>query len=216
MKDKDPIFSGSKEYLEKSFLEELSYKVWSTKGARFEGDKRLSRKHSTSNISLAILSAYLIIASLYSVYISNSKSNFQLISYFITALSILLLVLNQYESSQDYKLRAKNFHNCGLELSEIYNKIRIFKTLKKEPNDYEIKNFCENISQEYQNILAKYENHLNIDYKNFKIANLDYFKEITSFQKKLIELKTFWIIYGWYLLLIFLTPIIILILSLYS
>lgn len=43
------IFIGSKKYLEKSFLEELNYKIWSTKGARFEADKRLTIISKMSN-----------------------------------------------------------------------------------------------------------------------------------------------------------------------
>ena len=39
---------SSKDYLNKSFLEELSYKLWSTKGSRFEANKRFIKK---SNIS---------------------------------------------------------------------------------------------------------------------------------------------------------------------
>lgn len=41
-----------------------------------------------------------------------------------------------HESNQDYKLRAFNFHSCGLELAEIYNKVRTFKTLDGENSPY--------------------------------------------------------------------------------
>ena len=54
-----------------------------------------------SNISLAFLSAYLIIAGLVSVYNINSKMNFDLINYVVTALSIILLVLSlQFKSKR--------------------------------------------------------------------------------------------------------------------
>jgi len=166
------IFTGEKSYLEKSFLEELSLKVWTTKGARFQADQRLKAKARMSNISMSIFSAYLIIASLISVYVgSHNAANFQLINYFVTALSIILLVLSQYESSQDYKSRAEKLHQCGLDVSEIYNEIRIFKTLVPSPSNETIKDFCENIAVRYQEILSKYENHLPIDYAIFKILS---------------------------------------------
>ena len=52
-----------------------------------------------SNISLSFLSAYLIIASLISVYNINQNSHDNIINYLVTALSILLLVASMYENS---------------------------------------------------------------------------------------------------------------------
>ena len=39
----------SKEYLEKTFLEELNHKIWCTKGARFSADARFKKKSKFSN-----------------------------------------------------------------------------------------------------------------------------------------------------------------------
>lgn len=210
MEEKKGIFTGSKEYLEKSFIEELNYKIWSTKGTRFEADKRLTRISNISNISFSIMSAYLIIAGLLAVYnIENDSENLKLINYYVTALSIIQLVLAQYENSQDYKLRAKNFHDCGLELSILYNKLRTFKTLNNNVSEYEILNFCKKLSDEYQSILSKHENHLPIDYENFKISHRSYFTEINDEDVKKINKKYWLVCYGWYVLVIVLPPILI-------
>jgi hypothetical protein len=209
-KEKKGIFTGSKEYLEKSFLEELNYKIWSTKGARFEAGKRLTKTSKMSNISFSIMSAYLIIAGLLAVYnIENNDENLNLINYYVTALSIIQLVLAQYENSQDYKLKAKSFHDCGLELSILYNRLRTFKTLNINASEFLTLNFCENLSNEYQLILSRYENHSPIDYDNFKISNRDYFKEIKEEEVIKIKRKYWRICYGWYALVIILPPIII-------
>jgi hypothetical protein len=210
MEEKKGIFTGSKEYLEKSFIEELNYKIWSTKGTRFEADKRLTRISNISNISFSIMSAYLIIAGLLAVYnIENDSENLKLINYYVTALSIIQLVLAQYENSQDYKLRAKNFHDCGLELSILYNKLRTFKTLNNNVSEYETLNFCKKLSDEYQSILSKHENHLPIDYENFKISHRSYFTEINDEDLKKINKKYWLVCYGWYVLVIVLPPILI-------
>jgi hypothetical protein len=210
MEEKKGIFTGSKEYLEKSFMEELNYKIWSTKGTRFEADKRLTRISNISNISFSIMSAYLIIAGLLAVYnIENDSENLKLINYYVTALSIIQLVLAQYENSQDYKLRAKNFHDCGLELSILYNKLRTFKTLNNNVSEYETLNFCKKLSDEYQSILTKHENHLPIDYENFKISHRSYFTEINDEDVKKINKKYWLVCYGWYVLVIVLPPILI-------
>lgn len=215
MEEKKGIFTGSKEYLEKSFLEELNYKIWSTKGARFEADKRLTKISNMSNISFSIMSAYLIIAGLLAVYnIKNNVTNLNLINYYVTALSILQLVLVQYESSQDYKLKAKSFHDCGLELSVLYNKLRTFKTLNDSASYFETLNFCKQLSDEYQSILSRFINHSPIDYDNFKISHRSYFKEITNDEVKMIKRKFWWTCYGWYTLVIIFPPLVILLLTL--
>jgi hypothetical protein len=210
------IFTGSKAYLEKSFLEELSYKIWSTKGARFRADRRLTTISKMSNISFSILSAYLIIAGLLSVYnIENNDIHLNYINYYVTALSILQLVVAQFENSQDYKLKGKNFHDCSLELSKLYNKLRTFKTLNTQVSDYTCLSFCQKLSEEYQEILNRYENHEDIDYDNFKLSQPKYFTELTPEDVKKIKRKYWWICYGWYSLIIVFPPVIILAITLF-
>jgi len=218
MTENKNIFNGSKEYLEKSFLEELNYKIWSTKGARFQADRRLKKVAKISNLSLGFLSAYLIIAGLISVYQinNNTELNDKLINYYITALSIILLVISQFENNQDYKLRAKVFHDCGLKLAELYNRLRTFKTINTKATEDEIKTFCEELSNEYQNILNQYENHDLIDYEIFKTKNLDYFTELTPKDIKRIKRKNNWMIHGWYSIIIIVPPIIIVMITIFK
>lgn len=212
--EKKSIFTGSKEYLEKSFLEELNYKIWTTKGARFKADRRLTIVSKMSNISFSILSAYLIIAGLLAVYnIENNVENLNLINYYVTALSIIQLVMAQFESSQDYKLKAKNFHDCSLELSKLYNKLRTFKTLNADASDYTTLRFCQELSDDYQDILSRYDNHEDIDYETFKITQRTYFKELTDKNVKSIK-RRYWLkCYGWYSLIIFVPPLTILLIT---
>jgi len=207
----------SKEYLDKTFLEELNHKIWCTKGTRFNADSRFKKKSKLSNISVSILSAYLIIASLFSVYNVNQNSDENIISYLVTALSILLLVVSMHENNQDYKLRAFNFHSCGLELAEIYNRLRTFKTLEGEKSESEISDFCFEINNKYQSILNKYDNHDDIDYDTFRIKNLDYFEGVFNDKEiKKINRKLTLNIYGWHLSMIIITPIIIIALIIFT
>lgn len=207
----------SKEYLDKTFLEELNHKIWCTKGTRFNADSRFKKKSKLSNISVSILSAYLIIASLFSVYNFNQNSDDNIISYLVTALSILLLVVSMHENNQDFKLRAFNFHSCGLELAEIYNRLRTFKTIEGEKSESEISDFCSEINDKYQSILNKYDNHDDIDYDTFRIKNLDYFEEVfTEKEIKKIKRKLNLNIYGWHLSMIIITPLIIIALIIFA
>ena len=76
-----------RDYLNKTFLEELNYKIWTTKGSRFNASSRLERIGKLSNLTMNMISVYLTIAGLLSVYNINSNIiNDNLLAYFITSL----------------------------------------------------------------------------------------------------------------------------------
>lgn len=164
-----------KDYLEKTFLEELNYKIWSTKGSRFNASTRLTKVARLSNLSLSILSVYLTAAGLLSVY--NLHFNIldeNLIAYSITCLSILTLVFSQIESSKEFSLKSKEFHSCALELSSLYNELRIFKTLNNNQTIEDKERFAKHISDVYQRVLERHENHLQIDNDLFRSKTAKY------------------------------------------
>lgn len=163
-------------YLDKDFSVELNFKFWTTKGARFVASHRLKSINKLSSYSLGFLSAYLIILGLLSVFEIESKllisdKHFALIS---TSLSILILVFSQLEGANDYRLRAEKFHDCALEISELYNKLRYLKTSSMKQD--EINKLSGDLSIEYSNVLRKYENHIYIDFLMFQTTKNDYFK----------------------------------------
>jgi hypothetical protein len=131
METKDTI---PKYLKDNSWIKELNHKLWSTKGARFEANNRLKEKAFLSNTSLAFISSYLIIINLVPLYFENLKLSPELIGFFTTALSILLLVFTQIESSNEYKLNAHFYHSCALKISNLYNDLRIIKEIE---NKYE-------------------------------------------------------------------------------
>jgi hypothetical protein len=165
-----------KDYLDKTYLEELNYKIWSTKGSRFNANKRLLKVADLSNLCLSMLAVYLIAVGLLSVYniYSSETIDANLIAYSITCLSILLLVFGQIENAKDFSTKAKQYHNCGLELSSLYNDLRIFKTLNDKPKLNEKKEFAEKISSKYERILERHENHQPIDHNMFKASKAEY------------------------------------------
>ena len=164
-----------KDYLDKTFLEELNYKVWSTKGSRFTASSRLTQTSRLSNLSVNLLSVYLTAVGLLGVYnIHFNQLNEDLIAYSITSLSILTLVFGQIESAKDFSMKAKEFHNCGLELSKIYNDLRIYKTLTDNQTTADKEKFAKKISDEYQRVLERHENHLQIDNDLFKTKTAKY------------------------------------------
>lgn len=202
-----------KDYLDKTFLEELNYKIWSTKGSRFNANKRLLHVANLSNICTSMLSVYLIAVGLLSVYNIYSPATIDenLIAYSITCLSILLLVFGQIENAKDFSTKAKQFHNCGLELSTLYNELRIFKTLKENPTLEEKKEFAEKVSDKYQRILERHENHHPVDHDKFKISNSKY-HELEWYDVASIEIDYYFQTSFIYHFLIVVPPVLIILL----
>jgi len=166
-----------KDYLDKTFLEELNFKIWTTYGSRFNANKRLLLISRLSNLTNSILFVYLIAIGLLSVYnIYGSKYLAEnVLPYLVTCLSILLFVFSQIEYSRHYHLNAREFKKCGIELSRLYNRLRIFKTLNNSADDKQKESFADKISNEYEDILEKYDNHEPIDFLLFKTRHRKYF-----------------------------------------
>jgi len=175
-------------YLDKDFSVELNYKFWTTKGARFIASHRLKTINKLSSYSIGFLSAYLIILGLLTVFnVETSKIiTSQQFAFISTGLSILILVFSQLEGSNEYRLRAEKFHDCALEIGELYNKLRYLKT--SDENITEINKLSKDLSIEYANVLKKYENHKYIDFLKFQTTKNDYFK-LNNFKIGIINLR---------------------------
>lgn len=179
-------------YLLKDFEVELNYKLWSTKGTRFSASYRNYILNKLSSKSIGFLSAYLIIVNLVNIYglsfwkISLTNESVAFIS---TAISILILLFSQLENSENFILNSERFHNCALDIAELYNRLRFLKSFG---DDVEVKKVeLRKISDEYDLILKKYENHLPIDYKVFQLTKPEYFE--------LNRIKCLWIRVKFYL-----------------
>lgn len=200
-----------KEHLDKDFLEELKHKIWSTKGTRFNADNRNKTTAKYSNLGLTFLSAYLIIFGFLSVYnLYNQKVyNPNLIAFGITAISIFLLIFSVFENTQNYLVKAKNFHDCALDLADVYNELQNYKSYEIEASEKEKMQFCFKLQEKYQIILRKYENHEPIDNKKFRLSYPDYYT-IKWYEYTTVPLHYFVITKLIYLLLMIIPGIIIL------
>lgn len=167
-----------KEHLDKDFLEELKHKLWSTKGIRFYASDRLKKISKISNICTSVLSVYLIIFGLLSVYnIYNPSEQYQnLFAFSMTAISIILLIFSVFENSQNYLVKAEKFHDCSLDIADLYNELQNFKTYDTKSSDKDKLEYCNNIQSRYQNILRRYKNHDQLDRQKFRADNMDYYK----------------------------------------
>ncbi|WP_426094266.1 SLATT domain-containing protein [Flavobacterium sp. DSR2-3-3] len=193
-----------------SFEEELNYKLWSTKGARFSASHRNHTLNKLSSKSIGYLSAYLIIigvVNLYDINLLGVEIFDNQVGFISTAFSVLILLFSQLESSENFALKSERHHSCSLDISELYNRARFTKDFTTNPLTKQGELL--QISIEYDRILKKYENHLPIDYMKFQLTKPDYF-ELSSAKIKWIQFKYYGKVYLVYHILIF-GPLLILI-----
>ncbi|WP_372644920.1 SLATT domain-containing protein [Ancylomarina sp.] len=213
MGNSDQIFKKpkGKSHLDKDFLEELKHKLWSTRGSRFQASDRLKTRNKYSVLSVSLLSAYLIIFGLLSVYnLYNPETiSENLIPFTITSLSIFLLVFSLFENSKEYSHKAIQFHDCALEIARLYNELQNFKSYNDEATIKDKKEFSFNLQCKYQSILEKYENHLQIDNKIFKSEHRDYYDDIKWYQVVNYRIEYFFKTYFLYLISIVLPGIVL-------
>ncbi|WP_264530258.1 SLATT domain-containing protein [Flavobacterium sp. N502540] len=186
-----------------SFEEELNYKLWSTKGARFAASHRNHTLNKLSSKSIGYLSAYLIIigvVNLYGIDLLGIKILDNQVGFISTAFSVLILLFSQLESSENFALKSERYHNCSLDISELYSRARFTKDFTTNPLTKQ--NELQQISTEYDTILKKYENHLPIDYLQFQLTKPEYFR-LSFIKIKWIWLKYYGKVYLVYHILIF-------------
>lgn len=123
------------------------------------------------------MSAYLIIINLINIYeipfiVTLSDKNLGFTS---TALSILILIYSQFENAMNYSIKSEKFHQCSLEIAELYNELRMVKT-SRTLTEKEQEEKINQISKQYDIVLRQHENHLPIDNKDFLKTKPEYFE----------------------------------------
>ena len=158
-----------------SWEEELNFKLWVTSSARFRADKRCCLRSRWSQLSVTLLTSYLIIIGILPLLPQPLGKLFpaDVLSFTTTAVSIILLAYSLIESSNNYSLKAHRHHECGLKIGCLYTRLRRAKEIADA--DRKLREIDE-ITEEYQKALEAFENHEPIDYATFQTTKPDYFK----------------------------------------
>lgn len=174
----------------------LDRKLNSTKGARFEANRRFIKKNHVSLWSISLLSIYTIFLSLWQLISHHQQSNGQNITNIISiatiVISIFIIVLSILESIKNYVNRAEHMLKCSQQISEVYNKFKLYQ-------DYNRLNFEteKEIIDKYDEILRdSCENHSQVDYNYFKAMHINDFKELQGLKaipKRLLYWVSFYI-----------------------
>lgn len=192
----------------KTYKEDLETWLWTTKGVRFYAHERYLKQNKWSNIAVGMMSAYIIIINLvtsYKIHLNESLGD-NTVSFVTTALSIMILVFSQLENSNDFKLKAEKFHDCSREISKLYRQVR--EKRREITDDTLLAPILNEITNSYQTILDKYENHKDIDYQYFKCKHPDDFK-MSFMQRQLTKVKYYFNTYFVYHILI-ISPLVLL------
>ena len=157
--------------MKENFIKATYQQIWKTRGARFVAHANYLKQNKSSSFTIAILSAYVIVMSLFFISPSlSSKIDNGDLSLITLAASLLTLIFSQIESSKDYKLKAEKLHQNAMELSDIYHEIQALLLSDDDLNDrYKL---AQEISKRYNSIIQKCdENHNDYDYKLFLASN---------------------------------------------
>ena len=192
---------------ENDYIQTLKTKIWTTRGARFNAYRRLSRRSRITTYLISIYSAYVLIASSFeeqlSIYFPEAPSTLKIVLF---SSSLIILLLSVIESSSRYEIAAYNLHENAKKLSPLIEKLDQLATSQASANTLES---ATSISEEYTDIINSCpENHSSVDYEKFKIDH----PELSPHKNRLLTLAHYYFSSIIFLLTIF-TPL-ILILSL--
>jgi hypothetical protein len=166
-----------KEENKKSYDVELEYKMWVTKGARFNANKRYLNQDKLAAKAIGYLTAYVLIINLLSITpVIKSYVSFptDILSVITIGLSILILVFSQIEASGDYKIKGEKMHASAREISKIYNQLEM--VLYGSEDESTKKEHYKALTECYNSVLDKYDNHDRVDFLLFKANNAAFFK----------------------------------------
>lgn len=145
-------------------------KLWETKGSRFIAAKRYERHEKWSTITISLVSVYIICINLL-VFVPNRPKILSDINITLSTigLSIIVIVISIILNNMGYKHLSHRFHDCGREITIIYDKLCLLKIRSENVSLEDL----EEISTEYNSVLRKYDiNHSSLDYKVFQKNNI--------------------------------------------
>lgn len=191
---RDQQNAAPQRYLDADFAKELNFQLWVTKGARFNAGRRLQMKQKWSTYTITALALYAITANLLTVYgIAGAPGVNTQLAFGSSIMSILILIISLLEGSRRYNLHAHLFHDCARAISRCYRELRRLRTSAGDGcNEDEVRR----ITEEYEEILNRCENHEDIDYLLMQVKKSDWFE--TSWRTRS------WIRCRWYLQTLFL------------
>jgi len=144
---------------------ELYRRVDVTTRTRYNAAQRLQSHHRFSQWVVTLVSVALIAIPLFQAMNVPLKRSPQLLNSVEVFLAVLVLAYSLLLGNENYSGKSEKMLNCGLELGRLSR--RIYPHLDKPHQE----DLYKELSEEYHDILEKFENHDPIDYEVYRINN---------------------------------------------
>ena len=144
-------------------LKELLRRTKITTKSRYRASERLERHHKLSQWTVSLISAALVFVPLAQAFQITVGVEAIYLNATQAILAVLVLVYSLLLGQENFVSRAQGMHRNGIELGRFARKLA-GKGLDVADEEY----FA--LSEEYYNILEKYENHKPIDYLYTRLA----------------------------------------------
>lgn len=184
--------------LQKEEFLKLENRIWKTYQSRIKASTRILKESKYLDFLSAYYTIALSILSVFSLIYPDS-----IIGYFTAALSIVVMGMVFYGNSMNLSDRHINMKDNYLKLGDLYYKCLEYKI----NNNFNI----DDIYKEYSKLLNKNENHTNNDYRNYLFHDQTERKNMAKSDIIIYIFASLAIKVG--LIIIFLIPIILFILS---
>jgi hypothetical protein len=164
----------TEKYNAKEELEKTAKRIKKVSQTRHNAAARLALEHRLSIASIAIMSVFIIIFTIFDV--SNcdipkeTKLDKDLV---VVSLSIFVIIITLLESGKNYRLHIHKFKTCALNLDKLERKIKVYLLTKQDYLDH-----LKKMNKEYSKCLEKCGlNHRTKDYFYTLWCDFDLFKE---------------------------------------
>ena len=147
-------------------FEELLDRVGKTASSRLFAHERLKIHATLSLWTISFFSMGLIFTPLAQIYNFELNYSSDYIGFMQVVFAIVILVVSNILSMSNFSVRADRMHDCGMSLNALARKIQ------GAVNDKTIDSYVE-LSDKYEALLQRHENHAFIDYLYTKNRSSD-------------------------------------------
>jgi hypothetical protein len=131
-----------------------------TSSARFNASRRLGLHQDVSLWAVSVFSVVLIVVPLLEPFGVEVNLNSQLVNLLNVVAAIIILVISILVNSSNFAERAEKMHRCALELNGLAREVE----LRIQEHGPELTSIRD-LQTRYDDILARYENHTDVDFR---------------------------------------------------
>lgn len=189
-----------------SYIDSLKFRLWKTKGSRFNACRRLRRKQQISIFSISVLSVYGISIPVIQTVLDTDacpETN-NLYTVISLTLSVFILVLSLLEGANNYASKSEKMHVNAMKISSLYSELEILLVRSSDPAVLSEK--VDSIQHRYSEVIEECpDNHELEDYLEFQIQHRKEFN-LSALKCCWIRVKYFFVNYWLYSLFVVVIP----------